>query len=274
MGAGLHVRGGRVGFLREGTHEVGDARQTRQLLPASCDAPDRLAAAIRSPGAESVREIELAENLEASDRVIALDTTMPIDPRSVDRLAATDGLTGVVSPTHAHGSSHVIDRLTLGAHQVVLRRHVLAFFQGNRHLLGDLVSHVIAQVPHDGDVVDLYAGVGLFSVGIAVATGVGVTAIEGDRTAAIDLEANAKASGARVSAVHDAVEQFVRRTQDRPATVIVDPPRTGMSRDALSGAIALGPRRIVYVSCDVATLARDSRRSADAGFRITRADAF
>src|SRR5207247_762834 len=158
-----HVRGGRVGFFREGTHDICDARQTRQLLPASCDALDRLAAAIRSLGAESVREIELAENLEASDRVVALDTAMPIDPRSVDRLAEADGLTGVVSPAYAHGSSHVIDRLTIGAHQVALRRHVLAFFQGNRHLLGDLVSHVIAQVSPEGDVVDLYAGVGLFS---------------------------------------------------------------------------------------------------------------
>src|SRR5260370_17114633 len=134
MGAGLHVRGGRVGFLREGTHEVGDARQTRQLLPASCDAPDRLAAAIRSPGAESVREIELAENLEASDRVIALDTTMPIDPRSVDRLAATAGLTGVVSPTHPPGASPGIDRLTLRAHQVVLTRHLPPLFPPHPHL--------------------------------------------------------------------------------------------------------------------------------------------
>jgi 23S rRNA (uracil1939-C5)-methyltransferase len=272
MRARLHLRGGRVGFFREGTHDLCDARQTRQLLPGSCDALDRLAAAIRSLGAESVREIELAENVDASDRVVALDAVMPIDPRSVDRLAATDGLTGVISPAYAHGSSHVVDRLTLGGHQVALQRHVLAFFQGNRHLLGDLVSHVIAQVPADGDVVDLYAGVGLFSVGVAVARGVRVTAIEGDRIAAADLEANAAGSGAAVAAVHGAVEQFVQQTHDRPSTVIVDPPRTGMSRDALSGA--LGPRRIVYVSCDVATLARDARRLVDAGFSVGRADAF
>ena len=80
--------------------------------------------------------------------------------------------------------------------------------------------------------------------------------------------------GAPVAAVHEAVEQFVQRTHDRPATIIVDPPRTGMSRDALSGAIALGPRRIIYVSCDVATLARDARRLVDAGFHVGRADAF
>jgi 23S rRNA (uracil1939-C5)-methyltransferase len=83
-------------------------------------------------------------------------------------------------------------------------------------------------------------------------------------------------------AIHEAVEAFVGgRARGGPArptgavrTVIVDPPRTGMSRDALSGAIALAPRRIVYVSCDVATLARDARRLVDAGFHVGRADAF
>jgi 23S rRNA (uracil1939-C5)-methyltransferase len=54
----------------------------------------------------------------------------------------------------------------------------------------------------------------------------------------------------------------------------VDPPRTGMSREALDGALPLGPTRIIYVSCDVATLARDARRIVDAGYTIARADAF
>ncbi|HEY6214705.1 MAG TPA: hypothetical protein VIW45_20570, partial [Vicinamibacterales bacterium] len=92
---------------------------------------------------------------------------------------------------------------------------------------------------------------------------------------ASDLEANAKTSGARIEAVRDAVERFVRRPgRTPPSTVIVDPPRTGMSREALDGVIALTPRRLVYVSCDVATLARDARRIVDGGFRIGRADGF
>ena len=46
---------------------------------------------------------------------------------------------------------------------LTLRRHVLAFFQGNRYLLADLVAHVVERVPIGGSVVDLYAGVGLFA---------------------------------------------------------------------------------------------------------------
>jgi 23S rRNA (uracil1939-C5)-methyltransferase len=104
-----------------------------------------------------------------------------------------------------------------------------------------------------------------------------VTAVEGDRFAASDLEVNAAASGASLTLVHQPVEVFVARARsrpDRPLTVIVDPPRTGMSRDALDGLLRLQAARIVYVSCDVATLARDARRIVDAGYAIDRADGF
>jgi len=56
--------------------------------------------------------------------------------------------------------------------------------------------------------------------------------------------------------------------------VIVDPPRTGLSREALDNALRIRAPRLIYVSCDVATLARDARRIVDDGYAIARADAF
>jgi 23S rRNA (uracil1939-C5)-methyltransferase len=269
MRARLHVRGQRYGFFREGTHDICDARATRQLLPASCDVLDRLTAAIRSVDAghaQGVREIELSENIDASTRAICLDTASAIDVRTVQRLSETEGLTGF-GP-----DATVTDTLTVDGAPLVLRRNVLAFFQGNRYLLHNLVAHVVEQVPRRASVVDLYAGAGLFAIGAAACRSARVAAVEGDRVSAADLMVNAAAHD--VEARHEPVEAFLAGARIAPEAFIVDPPRTGMSRDALDALIRLRPARVIYVSCDVATLARDSRRLVEAGYAITRANAF
>ena len=55
---------------------------------------------------------------------------------------------------------------------------------------------------------------------------------------------------------------------------LVDPPRTGVSKEAARLIAAASARRIVYLSCDVATLARDVRRFVDAGYRLSHIEAF
>ena len=266
MRARLHVRGRRVGFFREATHDVCEARDTRQLLPATCDVVDRLAAALRSVGADAVREIEVSENVEASQRAVHFVTAERVDRRIVDKLSTIDGITR---------GPHVTDTLRLGGTAVTLRRHVQAFFQGNRYLLADLVAHVVGQVPLGGALTDLYAGVGLFAVAAAATRGAAVVAVEGDPYAAEDLRVNAAAAGGEIVAKKGAVEGFLAGTRDPTAgTVIVDPPRTGLSREALAALIDFAATRLIYVSCDVATLARDARRLVDSGYTIHRADAF
>lgn len=267
MRARLHVRGQRLGFFREGTHEVCDARLSRQLLPATCDALDRLMAAVRSLGIESLREVELSENIDASQRVVHLVAIAPLDRQSIEAVSRTDGMTP---------GPYVTDALTIDGRALTLRRHVLAFFQGNRYLLGDLVAHVMAQVPARATLADLYAGAGLFAVAAVALRDATVVAVEGERYAAEDLRVNAAAAGARLTTVSGEVESFTEARSDgaRFDTVIVDPPRTGMTRAALGRVVGLAAERIIYVSCDVATLARDARAIVEGGYALVRADAF
>jgi 23S rRNA (uracil1939-C5)-methyltransferase len=280
MRARLHVRERRIGFFRESTHELCEVRDTRQLLASTSDLIDRLCACIQSLELDAIREIELSENLDASQRVVFLDAAFEIDALAVRRLADTAGLTGLVSAFGESGEPFVVDRVRVGDDkEIALRRHVLAFFQGNRHLLADFVTHVVAQVPESAAALDLYAGVGLFAVGAAAARGAEVIAVEGDRVAAADLASNASAGAGSVMAVHQSVEDFLAQARRGPrpraqTTVIADPPRTGLSKDALEGIVGRQPDRLVYVSCDVATLARDARRLVDAGYVILRTDAF
>jgi 23S rRNA (uracil1939-C5)-methyltransferase len=274
MRARLHLRDGVLGFFKEGTHVVCEARNTRQLLPETSDVLEGFAAAWARAGMGGDAELEVSENASASERVLHLDPAPSRPIASPDWARGLPGLTGFTvtdagGARVVEGSAYVHEHLTIDGHSLALRRHVLAFFQGNRHLLEPLVQRVAGEVARDDTVMDLYAGVGLFSVA-AASRGARVVAVEGDRVSAADLEANARALGGACEPVHRAVEDFLTRRHEPPRVLIVDPPRTGMSKEALAGAIALEAGSIVYVSCDVATFARDARRLVDAGYTLAR----
>jgi len=274
MRARLHVRGGRIGFFREGTHALCDAGPTRQLRGDTIEVIAALERSLAASERPVVSEIELAENIDATQRACHLELLPNADPSRLATLTRIDGLTGTTCAPADHartmdlwGSPLVSDRIA----DVTLARHARSFFQGNRFLTGTLVEHVLSLIER-GPLVDLYAGVGIFSVTAAAAGKGPVTAVEGDRFAAGDLRQNADGHDVDVKA--DAVERFLERKVASPAAVIVDPPRTGMSKEAMAGVVRLRAPRIVYVSCDIATLARDARLLLDAGYRLASARAF
>jgi 23S rRNA (uracil1939-C5)-methyltransferase len=144
-----------------------------------------------------------------------------------------------------------------------------AFFQNNTpgaEVLVDLVRQAL--VPRIGDtVLDAYAGGGLF--GLTVGRGAaGVIAVESDPLAVSDLRHNAAAAGAKVRIVEGAVEDAVPLLGGRWDLVVVDPPRDGLRLEGVTAIVMGRPRAIAYVSCDPASLGRDSRYLADAGYRL------
>lgn len=279
MRARLHVRNRKIGFFREGTHSLCDPAHTRQLQPGAIDMLRALEASLATLERDAVSDIELSENIDASERAVHLELVEGGDPSRLAAISHVDGLTGAsCAPPDRGGGSRRTQELwgsttvsdTIGG--VRLERHVRSFFQGNRFLVGPLVDHVLSQIG-DAPVLDLYAGVGLFSVTAAAAGRGPITAVEGDRFAAADLRRNATPRP-DVTVEVDAVENHLRHAKPRAGTVIVDPPRTGLSKEALAGAITVRAPRLVYVSCDVATLARDARLLIDSGYEIASVRAF
>lgn len=272
MRARLHRRGGRLGFFREGTHSLCDAATTRQLRDDTIEVVRRLEDALSVVPEGLVTDIDVSENIAATERAIHLELHPDAEPGSLVPLVQIAGVTGTSctlgDDEHAidlAGSPIIADRVC-GAS---LTRHVRSFFQGNRYLLETFTQWVLDHVVGER-LVDLYAGVGLFSVTAAM-RGASVTAVEGDAGAARDLARNATGD---VTVLRLPVEQFAPRSDGPVSTTIVDPPRTGMSKDALQRAMAIGSPRFIYVSCDIATLARDARVLLDAGYRISSARAF
>lgn len=279
MRARLHVQGGRAGFFREGTHDLCDAGPTGQLMPETIDWVHRVEERLGASGLGGIVSMEIAENIPASERVCHLEVQSGIDVNALATLSMEAGLTGLTASRvlrpgveRLSGASTVTDLLRLSDEEsppaIRLRRDVRSFFQGNRYLLERLTRHVLALVP-DGEVADLYAGVGLFGLSRAALGCDRITLVEGDPVSGADLEGNAEAFADRVRVRRSSVEEWLGLTHAvRPETLIVDPPRTGMSREAVIGIIRLKPARVVYVSCDVATLARDVRAFVDAGYSL------
>jgi 23S rRNA (uracil1939-C5)-methyltransferase len=143
-----------------------------------------------------------------------------------------------------------------------------SFFQVNTELTGELVRRALEVLEvQAGEVVfDLYAGVGLFSAALAE-RGVKVVAAEESPWACADFEVNLDEFD-DVALYEAPVEQALPAIKQKPAAVLVDPPRGGLSRETLDLLLEAGPARLVYVSCDPATLARDGKRLAAAGYRL------
>jgi 23S rRNA (uracil1939-C5)-methyltransferase len=277
MRARLHVANGRLGFYREESHELCDAIETGQLSESTSAWIAAAQEMLRTGSSDRVTAVEIAENIAGDERACHLDLREGADPSAYAALAS--GLVGLTAQLAdsleaetLSGTPCVTDLIQVrdGHAGVPLRltRNVRAFFQGNRFLVAPLLHHVMALVT-DEPVVDLYAGGGLFGLGLLAAGAEDVTLVEGDPVSGADLQANADPYRLRARVERSSVETFlVSRRAQRPATMIVDPPRTGLSRDAVAGMLAMAPPKLVYVSCDPATLARDARALLDGGYRI------
>ncbi len=150
-----------------------------------------------------------------------------------------------------------------------------SFFQVNRaqaEKLYALTAELAA--PRPGSTVwDLYCGTGTISLYLAK-KGAKVHGIEAVAAAIEDAERNAAANGcaaARFYCGDSAIEAPKLLAQgERPEAVVLDPPRAGCSPRVLATVVKAGPQRIVYVSCNPATLARDAALLSEQGYKLQK----
>lgn len=166
-------------------------------------------------------------------------------------------------------------RKDLVQHDVLGFRYLIepeSFFQSNRHLVGELVRGGIGD--ERGELAfDLYAGVGLFSLPLSRQFA-RVVAVEDERRACTLGRVNTKTNGCdNVTYLRATTEQFLRANKERPDLVLMDPPRLG-AKPALPLLLKLRAKRLVYVSCDPQTLARDLRTLVDGGYELEQVEAF
>ncbi len=159
------------------------------------------------------------------------------------------------------------------------RISVDSFFQAGPVVAGGLADAVAAAagdaLVSGGHLVDAYAGTGLFGSILGAASGARVTALESGRSSAADARFNLRDLDAEV--VNTEVGRWDARTGGRADVVVADPARSGLGRPGVRALVATEAPRMVLVSCDPASLARDTVLLAGAGYRlssVTVVDAF
>jgi 23S rRNA (uracil1939-C5)-methyltransferase len=150
-----------------------------------------------------------------------------------------------------------------------------SFFQVNRFLADTLVEAALDGLEGD-TALDLYAGVGLFTLSLARHFR-SVTAVESNAGAHRDLEHNIAQAGISARAVHGTSDAYLALADHTPDLVLADPPRAGLGKHAVEALLRLRPPKLVIVACDPATLARDTAALVSRGYtmeRVTLIDLF
>jgi 23S rRNA (uracil1939-C5)-methyltransferase len=168
------------------------------------------------------------------------------------------------------GKDHLIYTLMDHHFQVSAR----SFFQVNTPMAEKMVQHVLDSLDFSGQpsAVELYAGVGLFSVFLAPRVA-HLTAIESSGSACHDFAVNLDAFDN--VALYEAEAEAVVPSLEGPVDIVVmDPPRAGLAPAVHDALAALAPRQIGYVSCDPATLARDVKKILQNGYELVSVTPF
>jgi 23S rRNA (uracil1939-C5)-methyltransferase len=143
-----------------------------------------------------------------------------------------------------------------------------SFFQVNRFLIDRMVEAGLSDAAGD-TAIDLYAGVGLFSLPLARRVRA-VTAVESGASAVHDLEFNAARAALPIQVEQTAVETYLEGLSEAPDFVLADPPRAGLGKGVVRQLLRLRPSRMTIVSCDPATLARDLMALVNSGYHLER----
>ena len=282
-----------LGFEREGTHELAAVKDYPIAHAQIAKACPALQGALRfAQGSQDLKlhRVGVRHSLRTNELEVALWTEPGVFPRAPvaktlgSAVRATSIVRVLAQPGRARkikgvevlaGKGRWAEELSGFSFEVTAP----SFFQVNTAQAERLVEEVVRGLGgkvEDGEpsgldgmaVADLYAGCGTFSVPLAWA-GADVVAVESAGSSVRDLRRNADANDVEVDVVGGDAARELPQLGDVDA-LVVDPPRAGLASEVVDAAGALAPRRLVYVSCDPATWARDAAALERRGFTLER----
>ena len=287
-----------AGFFRAGTHDVVENDRCL-ILPAEMDQVKDIVIAhmnrFRIPAYDEtahtglVRHIYVRRGVQSGQVLVCLSANgrkLPQASELVDALKKVPGFTTLVLSVNTKKGNTILgdEFITLYGPGTIedtlcgltFRLSPRSFYQVNHHQAQRLYAAAIEQagITKEDTVLDLYCGVGTITLAMAGAAGK-VIGVEVIPQAVEDAKENAKRNGIENAeffcgdAGQAALELEAKGM--KADVVVVDPPRKGLNADTIEALHRFAPRRIVYVSCDPATLARDVALLKERGYTLKNA---
>ncbi len=249
--AQLHIEDRRLGYREARSHKLCAIEECPVASPKLNEVIRALNAMVRDPRwPPFVRSREIF-TAERQVQLNVLERDRPVGRRFFDWCA--ERIPGLVT-----GALDYEDRFRVSAG---------SFFQVNRFLLDRLVETATGGAEGE-TALDLYAGVGLFSLALARRF-CEVTAVDSNAAAARDLQFNAeRAAAGNVRVERRTSADFLEELERAPDFALLDPPRAGLGQAVVRRLAELRPPCLTIVACDPATLARDLAGLSAAGFRL------
>jgi 23S rRNA (uracil1939-C5)-methyltransferase len=251
--AQLHVEGAKIGYREARSHKLCGVDECPIGSPKINEAIGALNGMLRDGRwPRFLRSLEVFTD-ERQAQLNVLETQRPVARRFFDWCAET--IPGLVQGALDYEGRFRVSRNS--------------FFQVNRFLLDHLVETALEGAEGE-TALDLYAGVGLFSLAMARRFRE-VVAVESGSGAVRDLEFNAERAGlANVRAEQRTAEAYLEGLDHAPDFVLLDPPRAGLGKMVVRRLAELRPRQVTIAACDPATLARDLAGLTAAGYRVEK----
>ena len=252
--------GGILGYQAAGSHRVVPVAECPILIPAleklltdfELDFPD-------------LTEVTLRAGVQTGDLLAALRLRGHVWPALEIDQPISCVILGRSGPPVVVCGHDALEEEVRGRRYRISAESFFQVHTAQAAVLVDLVVEALS-LSDDDVVVDLYCGVGLFACQLAPLAA-RLIGIELDRSAVEDAKHNT-AGLSNVTIHAGRVEDVLPTVEDVVDAAVLDPPRGGCTTQALEALIRHQPRRIAYVSCDPATLARDLRVLADAGYAL------
>ena len=287
-----------AGFFKEGTHEVVQMDRCR-ILPQETDRVKAIVMDYVNKNKVSVydeathrgllRHIYVRRGAVSGQILVCLVVNgdgLPKLPALIEALKAVPGFTTLVLSVNTrkgnavlgdkfvtlYGPGYIEDTLC----GLNFRLSARSFYQVNHAQAQRLYETAIAMagITKNDLVLDLYCGVGTITLAMASAAGK-VMGVEVVPQAIEDARDNARRNGIENAeffcADAGAAALELEQKGIRPDIITVDPPRKGLNSDAIEAIDRMNPKRLVYISCDPATLARDTALLKERGFRLEKA---